>query len=177
MAGFVLTDASPLLGLARVDGLQWLQPLFGTVWMPAEVRAEMVSAASARCFAEEAAILHAQSLGWLQVVVPTPTVPALPDLDEGELACIRIALIQKADALLLMDERAGRAVAQERGLKVAGTAAIIGMAKSRGLIDSATEVFSRLHDSDFRISAEVIRTIIKRVGEPNPTNGHLGGFK
>ncbi len=26
MAGFVLTDASPLIGLARVDGLQWLQP-------------------------------------------------------------------------------------------------------------------------------------------------------
>ena len=48
---------------------------------------------------------------------------------------------------------------------VAGTAAVIGMAKSRGLIGSATEVFSRLHGSDFRISAEVIRAILKRVGE------------
>jgi len=48
---------------------------------------------------------------------------------------------------------------------VAGTAAIIGMATSRGLIGSATKVFARLHDSDFRISAEVIRTILKRVGE------------
>ena len=165
MAGFVVTDASPLIGLARVNGLQWLQPLFGTVWMPAEVRAEVVSAVGARGFAEETSILHAQSQGWLQVAGPTPADPALPDLDEGESACIRIALAQPQAALLLMDERAGRAVAQELGLKVAGTAAVIGMAKSRGLIGSATEVFSRLHGSDFRISAEVIRAILKRVGE------------
>ena len=39
------------------------------------------------------------------------------------------------------------------------------MAKSRGLIGSATEVFSQLHGSDVRISAEVIRAILKRVGE------------
>lgn len=64
-----------------------------------------------------------------------------------------------------MDERAGRAVATERGLAVAGTAAVIGMAKSRGLIPSAREVFSRLHASDFRISAPVIETILRRVGE------------
>ena len=165
MAGFVVTDASPLIGLARVNGLQWLQPLFGTVWMPTEVQAEVVSAAGARAFAEEALILHAHSQGWLQVAGATPVGPALPDLDEGESACIRIALAQPHSALLLMDERAGRAVAQELGLKVAGTAAVIGMAKSRGLIGSATEVFSRLHGSDFRISAEVIRAVLKRVGE------------
>jgi hypothetical protein len=37
-------------------------------------------------------------------------------------------------ALLLMDESAGRAVAQGFGLQVAETAAVIGMAKLRGLI-------------------------------------------
>ena len=31
MARLVLADASPLIGLARVDGLRWLPPLFGTV--------------------------------------------------------------------------------------------------------------------------------------------------
>lgn len=165
MARFVLTDASPLIGLARVEGLQWLQALFGTVWMPAEVRAEVVSAGTAGGFAEEAAILHAETQGWLRVTGLTPIAPLLPDLDEGESACIKIALAQAHDALVLMDVRAGRAVAQEFGLKVAGTAAIIGMAKSRGLIDSATQVFARLHGSDFRISADVIRTILRRVGE------------
>lgn len=64
-----------------------------------------------------------------------------------------------------MDECAGRAVAEEHGLRVACTAAVIGMAKSRRLIVSAKDVFSRLHASDFRISAAVISTLLKRVRE------------
>lgn len=97
--------------------------------------------------------------------VVAPELPVLPDLDEGESACIRIGVAHEEAALLLMDERAGRAVALEHGLRVAGTAAVIGMARSRGLISSAREVFARLHASDFRISAEVIQTILRRVGE------------
>ena len=47
-----------------------------------------------------------------------------------------------------MDERARRAIASECGLWVAGAAAIIGMAKQRGLIGSARDLFVRLHGSD-----------------------------
>jgi predicted nucleic acid-binding protein len=89
----------------------------------------------------------------------------LPDLDEGEAACIRSALSSAGPCLLLMDERAGRAIAREHGLVVAGTAAVIGMAKTRGLIASAGDVFRRLQGSDFRISAQVIETVLRRVGE------------
>lgn len=60
---------------------------------------------------------------------------------------------------------AGRAIAREHGLAVAGTAAVIGMAKGRGLIDSAREVFRRLQGSDFRILAQVIETVLLRVGK------------
>lgn len=89
----------------------------------------------------------------------------MPELDEGEVACIRLALASGMPALLLMDERAGRAVAQEHGLRVAGTAAAIGTAKTRGLIVSARDVFARLHASGFRISAHVIAAMLQRVGE------------
>jgi len=162
VAGYVLTDASPLIGLAHVEGLPWLAELFGTVWIPQEVRSEVVGN---RGFSGEAAILEAEQTGWLRLTQPAPLMPELPDLDEGEAACIRIALAQGAPALLLIDERAGRAVAQERGIQVAGTAAVIGMAKKRGLIVSARQIFERLHQSDFRISAQVIATVLRRVGE------------
>jgi hypothetical protein len=89
----------------------------------------------------------------------------LPELDEGETACIRLALVHPGASLLLMDERAGRAIAADNGLQVAGTAAVIGMARLKGLIPSAKDVFAHLHASDFRISAAVIRTILERVGE------------
>jgi predicted nucleic acid-binding protein len=162
MARLVLADASPLIGLARVDGLRWLLPLFGTVWMPVEVHAEVLTGFGSP---DEQAINSAVAAGWLEVCGPTPEAPVLPELDEGETACIRLALAHPGATLLLMDERAGRAIAIENGLQVAGTAAVIGMARLRGLIPSAKEVFTHLHASDFRISSAVIRTILERVGE------------
>jgi predicted nucleic acid-binding protein len=162
MARLVLTDASPLIGLARVDGLRWLPPLFGTVWLPTEVHAEVFSGFGSP---DEQSIGAAVTAGWLALCGPSPETPLLPELDEGETACIRLALAHPGASLLLMDERAGRAIAIENGLQVAGTAAVIGMARLRGLIPSAKEVFALLHASDFRISAAVIRTILARVGE------------
>jgi hypothetical protein len=58
----------------------------------------------------------------------------LPDLDEGEAASIRLALASGPDVLVLFDERAGRGVAHELALRLAGSAAVIGMARLRGLI-------------------------------------------
>ncbi len=163
MARLVLSDASPLIGLAIADGLPWLRDLFGQVWVPPEVRSEVITGGG---FRGEAAIAAVFSAGWLREwTAPLPAGAPMPDLDEGEAACIRIGLAQRGAALLLIDERAGRAVAIERGLQVAGTAAVIGLARQRGLIDAARPVFERLHGSDFRISAEVITTVLRRVGE------------
>lgn len=162
MAGIVLTDASPLIGLARVDGLNWLGSLFGVVWMPTQVRSAVMAGSGPDVESLEAAEMAGILRIWPS---SSPSHPDLPDLDEGESACIRIGLAHADGALILMDERAGRALAQEYGLRVAGTAAVIGMAKSRGLIPSARAVFTRLHASDFRISASVIGTILHRVGE------------
>ena len=155
MARLVLTDASPLIGLARVGGLDWLPVLFGTVWMPPEIKAEVLPGLGLPDEPPLAAALKSGVLReWLRPVAFAARLE-LPDLDEGETACIRIAHARAArgdEVLLLIDERAGRAIAMEQGLRIAGTAAVIGMAKSAGLIPSAKAAFTRLHDSNFRIS-------------------------
>jgi len=89
----------------------------------------------------------------------------MPDLDEGEAASIRLALVSGPQTLLLIDERAGRAVASTFDIKVAGTAAVIGMARQRRLIDSARAVFTELHANDFRIAPAVIQAVLRRCDE------------
>ena len=162
MARIVVSDSSPLIGLSIVKGLEWLPALFGEVWIPSAVCREVLAGKHAR---GEAEIQAALSAGWLKVwdqaFVPLQGI----DLDEGETACISLALQHPEPVLLIMDERAGRAVAIEKGLQVVGTAAIIGRAKSSGLIASARQVFEVLHQSDFRIAPAVIKTILARVGE------------
>lgn len=162
MARIVVSDASPLIGLSIVGGLSWLAKLFGEVWIPRQVHDEVLSGKHSR---GEAAIRAAIESGWLKIwEAPFEPLPDI-DLDEGESACINLAISHPEPVLLIMDERAGRAVAQEKGLRVIGTAAIIGQAKKAGLIESARDVFETLHSSGFRISAEVIKTILVRVAE------------
>jgi predicted nucleic acid-binding protein len=158
----VVIDASPLIGLALVDGLAWLPALFGQVFLPESVKQEVLPDKSAP---GEQAIAHAMAEGWI-IVWPHPISPQLDiDLDAGETDCINIGLSAPDQVLLIMDERAGRAVAKEKGLRVIGTAAIIGLAKKQGLIPSARAAFEMLHNSDFRISAAVINQILVNVGE------------
>ena len=165
MARVVLSDASPLIGLAIVDGLMWLPELFGDVWVPPSVHREVLPGVSARGEAEIAAAVKGKAIRVWRKSIPA-TKMMLPDLDEGETDCIRIALAKGvSETLILMDERAGRAVATENGIRVAGTAAVIGLAKKRGLITSAKARFAKLHATDFRISAVVIQTVLRDVGE------------
>jgi predicted nucleic acid-binding protein len=162
VAAIVISDASPLIALARVNGLLWLQQLFTAVVITDVVLAEVLTG---RYPETEAPIQQALAAGWLQAVAVDSSEPVLPDLDEGEAASIRLALVSGPQVLLLIDERAGRAVAQELGLSVAGTAAVIGLARQRGLIPSAREVFAALHASDFRIAPAVIQAVLDRCGD------------
>ncbi len=162
MTRLVIIDSSPLIGLAIVDGLQWLPAIFGTVYLPESVKWEVLPDKNAP---GKTAIAHAIDVGWL-TIWPEPIKPLLDiDLDAGETDCINVALGYPDKVLLIMDERAGRAVAKEKGLSVTGTAAIIGLAKKQGLIPSAKAAFERLHHSDFRISATVIKLILSSVNE------------
>lgn len=162
MAHKVVIDASPLIGLALVDGLAWLPALFGQVFLPDSVKQEVLPDQSAP---GEQAIARAMAEGWI-IVWPHPISPQLDiDLDAGETDCINIGLSDPDQTLLIMDERAGRAVAKEKGLRVIGTAAIIGLAKKQGLIPSARAAFEVLHNSDFRISAAVIKQVLISVNE------------
>ena len=162
MARIVVIDSSPLIGLAIVDGLKWLPELFSTVFLPESVKQEVLPGKAAR---GEAAIAHALDAGWLKVW-PEPIEPLLDiDLDRGETDCINLGLSHADEVLLIMDERAGRAVAKEKGLRIIGTAAIIGQAKKQGLIASARVVFEVLHRSDFRIAAAVINQVLVSVNE------------
>lgn len=162
MAAIVIADASPLIALARVNGLDWLQHLFTEVMLTDVVVAEVLTG---RYPATEAPIRQALAAGWLKTIAIPTTDPALPDLDEGEASSIRLALSRNGPALLLIDERSGRAVAQDLGLRVAGTAAVIGLARQRGLIPSARQVFAALHASDFRIAPVVIKAVLDRCGD------------
>jgi predicted nucleic acid-binding protein len=159
MARLVLTDASPLIGLSRVDGVAWLRALFGEVETTHTVFVEL-SAGSG----PEAAIAEAIDAGWLTVSTRPSSASEPPQhLGPGEWSCIEAALEHNDRTLLLVDDRLARQEARRRGIRVAGTASLVGLAQRRGLIESAYDVFERLLQSDFRIAPSVVRAVLERL--------------
>ena len=103
--------------------------------------------------------------GSLRVVEDHFAEPPFASLDPGEASTLRLAVNLKRPALVLMDERAGRAQAAQLGVAVIGTAGIILAARQRGLIPSARAVFDRLLQTDFRLSADLIAAVLRDAGE------------
>ena len=95
MAAIVIADASPLTRASAISGLSWLEQLFTEVMFTDVVLTEVLTG---HYLATEAPIRQALTAGWLKTVAITTTVPALPDLDEGEASSIRLALSCKGPA-------------------------------------------------------------------------------
>ena len=72
---------------------------------------------------------------------------------------------QSQPCLVLIDERAGRAVAKELGIAHVGTVGLIVQAKKRGLVPAARVVFEQLFGQDFRVSAGLINEALAQAGE------------
>jgi len=161
MAQIVIADANPIISLSRIGGLDWLNTLFAKVWITQVVRDEVLPGGKPG----EQGICDALRNGTLTVLAQEWASPQFPTLDEGEASCIRAAANLSGKSLLLMDDRLGRIIAQENGIPVVGVAGLIGVAKKRGLIVSASAVFEHLLQEDFRISPGLISGILRSVGE------------
>lgn len=164
----VIADAGPLIALARIDALHLLRGLFGRVCITTIVRDEILPASST--FPDLELLARTLAEGWMEVVeAPSDHwKPLNPSLDAGEASAIRTACAWRdaGDAVLLvMDDRAGRLEARSHGLTLVGTAAVIGMARTEGLIPAARPVLEQLVKSGYFIGPAVIAAALDEVGE------------
>ena len=124
----VFSDASPLIGLSLVDGLGWLESLFGVICITDVVADELLPGSNKP---GEAEITAAIAAGSIRIVEDVWSEPAFPTLDEGEASTLRAAVNQEEPCLVIIDETAGRAVASELGLTVTGVVGVIIVARRR----------------------------------------------
>jgi predicted nucleic acid-binding protein len=122
----VVADTGPLNYLVQIEAIDMLPRLFEQILVPTAVYDELAHAdapPSVRTFV-------ARMPAWLEVR-PNPDHndddAAASTLDEGERAAIALATSIGAD-LILMDDRAGVAVACRRGLTVTGTLGVLDLA-------------------------------------------------
>jgi len=158
----VVSDASPLIGLAAVGHLDLLRRLYGEVMIPAAVHQELTASSKAPGSTE------IDSASWVQAqaVQNRSLVDALSlHLDLGEAEAIALAVEVDAE-LLLMDERRGRSAAVRLGRRVVGVLGVLIEAKRSGHLPAVGPVMEALSvQAGFRVSERLRRQVLEAAGE------------
>ncbi|MGI9174636.1 MAG: DUF3368 domain-containing protein [Rhodothermales bacterium] len=146
----VVTDTSCLIAFDRIGQIDLLPALF-VVHVPPAVADEF-----------------GRRLPWLHVEpAPDPdrVEVLLERVDRGEAEAIALAE-SYSDAQLLIDERKGRRVARQLGLRVTGTAGILLVAKTAGLILEVRPLLDTLiYEHKFRLGEHHYEAVLRQAGE------------
>lgn len=148
-----VSDTSPLNYLILIGAVEILPGLFEQVIIPESVANELAHERAPKAVRS----WISRPPPWLEM-----RTPKAPDqtmmLDVGERDALSLAVELKAE-LVLIDEKAARIVAKDRGLSVAGTLAVLELAAQRGAVDLSTAI-ERLTSTSFRVGTDVIEALL-----------------
>lgn len=161
----VISDTSPLSGLAIVGELPLLQALYGQIVIPEAVASEL-----RRGGQDDPRIAQVLTLSWLEIKPSTnhrliDELQTIYKLDKGESEAISLALELNADALLI-DERLGRREASRLGLSITGMLGVLLVAKKQDLVSAIHPIVDALiSEAGFRISGQLYKEVMAAAEE------------
>jgi predicted nucleic acid-binding protein len=152
----VVSNTSPLHYLILVDAVHVLPALYGDVIVPPEVVSESLNPHTPP---RVSAWFRAQP-PWLRVLAPARVDPEIR-LHPGEAQTIALAEQLKANRLLI-DDKAGRRIALQRGLRISGTLGVLDEAAARQLVRLRQTLELLRTQTNFRVTAELCNEILAR---------------
>jgi predicted nucleic acid-binding protein len=158
----IVSDASPLIALAKTKKLDILRSLFEKVKIPPSVFDELkISSSRAGTDELKEAI---EMKRWIEVSNPVNVPEALANsLDPGESEAIILAKIE--GLVLLVDERRGRRIAKKEKVRITGTGAVLIAAKKKGIIEHVSPIVDELMECGYRLSRPLRKKILNLAEE------------
>ena len=159
----VVADTSPLTALLHIKQLHLLNKLYGQVFIPSSVAAELNTLTS---FGYDTSFLKDHTNYTICQASDTSFVKTLSEwLDAGEAEAIALAKELKAD-LLLIDEKLGRQFAEAEHIACKGVVGILIEAKIKGLIPLIKPLLDDLANNlKFRLSDKIYLLALEKAGE------------
>jgi predicted nucleic acid-binding protein len=157
----VVSNATPLIYLAKTGRIDLLKKVFGKVFIPEEVKIEVVDKGKLLKEKDAYAIEKAIHEGWLKVLT-AETIEVPMKLDKGEVAALSLAKKLKLNVVLL-DEVSARSAARLLDLTPRGTVFVLlkALEKKEIDLDEFLEVLSQLISEGFRLKEEVYVEAVK----------------
>lgn len=161
----VVSDASPLITLARIDCFQLLPNLYTNIYLSLEVYQEVVVNGAGLPGADEVSRCEWISVRHVRNAAALAAVIADTGLGAGEIGTVILAKELSAD-LVLMDERKARHYAQQEGLAVIGCVGILEKLYEGRHLSSLREVYRRLVKHRMRIDLDTLQRSLDRFELP-----------
>lgn len=161
MSKNVFLNTSIIQYLHQLGLLHILNALFGEVYIPVEVKEEIEEG-----IVQGVDLPHLDEIDFIKVVETNigSLIRIIRDLGKGEAAVILLGM-DPPDSLVILDDGLARKVARELGVKVAGTAGLLIMAKERGLIKAVKPYLDKLIDIGFYLTPNHKAFILKEANE------------
>jgi len=155
VSGGIVSDATPLIYLAKAGRIGLLRTVFGRVIIPEEVKVEVVDRGKQLGEADAYIIEKAINDGWIKVLSAEPLETPIR-LEPGEVAVLSLA---KKLGLkeVLVDEVSGRVAARLLDLTPRGTIFVLlrALEKKEMNLDEFLRVLNQMIDEGFRLREEV----------------------
>jgi hypothetical protein len=143
----IISDTSPISNLLVINQINLLQEIFEAVILPQAVMLELRASKSFN-------INNFLASDWVKIEKLNDQIlynHLLQELDPGEAEAI--ALAKELNFNLLIDEKKGRKIAQDLGIKITGVVGVLITAKDLGLIPEIKPMLDDLeHKAGFWMS-------------------------
>jgi len=151
MPNVIISDTSCLVLLNKIEELNLLHRLYGTVSITKEVATEY-----GKALPEWIQLKSSSDEAYKKILRAS--------VDEGEASAIALAL-ENSDALLILDDLKARKYAEKLGLKIIGTIGVLIDAKRSGYLSSIKPSLKKIRHTNFRLTVELEKLALQKAGE------------
>lgn len=147
----VVADTSCFILLDKIDQLEILKKVFGSVSTTKEIAAEF----------------NKPLPGWVNIQsVKNDRYRQLLEIevDKGEASAIALAL-EEENSLLILDDTKARKLASSLHLNFTGTLGLFLKAKQLGVISDIRSLLEKIQKTNFRFSERILNDILKEANE------------
>lgn len=151
MQKIIIADTSCLILLDKIKELNILKLLFGKVYITRNIALEF----------------NQPIPEWIKIQNPMNKnyqKSLLKYVDDDEASAIALA-VEKADSLLILDDRKARKLADNLKLNYTGTIGVLIEAKQSGCFKSIKPILTKIKRTNFHLSEELEAEIIEKSGE------------
>ncbi len=156
----VVSNTTPILSFMKLNRLYILKEIYKEIIIPEAVYLELEKGRSKY-------YINISDESWIKIVkVKNKSLikQLEKDLDKGESESITLSIEISTD-LLLIDEKLGRKIAEEKGIKISGTIGVLLKAKKRGIVKEVKPFIYELIEKGNYYKDSFIKLVLEYAGE------------